>query len=100
MYYIIVSIVNYENGQGQMWHQSSGKQETEEEQKCKKAAIMAMALTQHERLPGHPDSWECKVNEHTCCVVCFFVPGVELFFLQVVVTILFLVLCHLTVNIL
>jgi len=27
--------------------------------KCKKAAITAMALTQHECMPG-----ECKVNEH------------------------------------
>ena len=33
--------------------------------KCKKAAIIAMALTQQEHMPGHPDNWECKVNTHT-----------------------------------
>ena len=32
---------------------------------CKKAEIMAMTLTQHEHMPGHPDHWEFKVNEHT-----------------------------------
>jgi hypothetical protein len=33
--------------------------------KCPKATIMAMVLTQHECMHGHPDNWEPKVNEYT-----------------------------------
>ena len=54
---------------------------------CKKVAIMAMALTQHEHMPGYPDNWEYKVNDQTLCVACSFAPGMVLIFLHVVVSI-------------
>ena len=32
---------------------------------CKKAEILAMTLTQHEHMHGHPDHWECmEINTH------------------------------------
>jgi len=68
-------------------------------EKCKKVAIMAMALAQHEHMPGHPDNWECKVNEHTWCVACSFAPAM----VHVYASCWYLaysVLCHLTDNIL
>ena len=54
-------------------------------QKCKSPAIMAAAHTQHERMSGYPDDWECKVNKHTWCVACFFTPDIELFFMCMIV---------------
>ena len=41
------------------------RKQQKKRKKCKKAAIMVMALTEHKHMPGHPDNWECKVNEHT-----------------------------------